>query len=1130
MLCLAWPLAADHLGKNEHNTPGRRRPNEVRRGISTEAGSGLFGFWKILRPNVVTLRYAAKVRFHKPIAERALQAMNMVRALRTCSVAGLLLVVLVMGVELAAQDASTGAIRGIVADISGARVATAQVVVTNAAMGNSYFTQTDANGGFVLQLLPPGEYQVKVDAAGMAPVVRTVQVDVGGEAKLSVQLNVEGSTEQVNVSGDTPTVETQPSTVSTVIAEDEIRQLPLNSGRYSDLVLLTPGVTQDPRGLTSSSTGDLSFGGLRGFQTSFLVDGSDANNGFFAQARGRYRTNGQLSNETVQEFRVSSNTFGVELGRSGGAVVNVVTKSGSNHMHGSGFYYLRDSAFDAQHAFTDVKPSERQHQAGFTLGGRLTKDKAFFYTGFDEHVMHIPAIVRFLDGLETVTPFPGDYEAHDQDLVYAAAEDLSALGGEFRSALRAGTGLGKVDWNLSPRQYVSMKLNVSRFGGENNVYFDPTSPITSYSVTENGTEHVATETASISLTSGWTFRLKGVLRAQFSRDLQRSEPNSTDVRTRIHDWIDAFGRSSIMPRETREHRLHVGDTFTYEGERHSWKFGGDAMFTWVRNFFPMLFGGEYIFDDIRVSPWTFQPQTYGMWITPLRAYAHGMPRYYTQNFGSGVSNPDSNDYAWFVQDTVRVNDHLAVTLGLRYDLQTFRSEGLISNPLWPDSGKVPLDPNNFAPRAGFAYSLGNRRPFVIRGGYGLFYTRIPQIYNSAVETGNGFNGHLFLDASDYWDRQVFPAYPNPLAGCSPKAASCPAPESVAGKLTADVSAFSHDFVTPSVTQASLGVEREVANRMAVGASYLYVRGQHLIRARDVNLPAPQIVEYPVYNETGSEFLGNYYALASFADWQMRSSLSCPYAPCVNDVARPIPELGAINVFESAATSVYHGLTISARRQMTRGLYFRVGYTWARAVDDGQDALVAGQPATVQNSYSPSSERGLSSTDQRQRFVVSWSAEPRPFHRDHEVLKTMFNGWRLSSIYTFGTGRPINAKVVGDANGDGNSENDRLPGVSRNSFTGPDYATADLRITRTLRSAWGYRIELTAESFNLFNRVNKRVDITGDGFENSAARFVYRDVSVGGTHYPAQFRLSSGFLKPSNAYAARQMQFSVKFRF
>ena len=142
-------------------------------------------------------------------------------------------------------------------------------------------------------------------------------------------------------------VETQAGDVSQVVTQQAIQGLPLNGRRFTDLALLTPGVTQDPRGLTSNSNGDLSFGGTRGFQNSFLVDGADNNNSFFAQARGRYRAPYQFSNEVIKEFRVSSNAYSAELGKAGGAVFNVVTKSGTNNWHGSGFYYLRDRIFDA---------------------------------------------------------------------------------------------------------------------------------------------------------------------------------------------------------------------------------------------------------------------------------------------------------------------------------------------------------------------------------------------------------------------------------------------------------------------------------------------------------------------------------------------------------------------------------------------------------------------------------------------------------------------------------------------------------------------------------------------------------------------------------------------------------------
>ncbi len=260
-----------------------------------------------------------------------------------------------------AQDAATGAIRGTVEDVAGARIASATVMATDVATGIERRVQADAEGVFWVQLLPPGEYAVRVEAAGMAPQVRKgVNVELGALVELQFRMTVAPTKETIEVSGATPLVETQPTAVSAVLDERALEGLPLNGRRFSDLALLTPGVTQDPRSLTSASNGDLAFGGVRGFQSSFLVDGADNNNAFFAQARGRYRAPYQFSNETVKEFRVSSNSYGAELGRAGGAVVNVVTKSGGNYTHGSVFYYVRDSAFNARHPFVDFKPTDRQ--------------------------------------------------------------------------------------------------------------------------------------------------------------------------------------------------------------------------------------------------------------------------------------------------------------------------------------------------------------------------------------------------------------------------------------------------------------------------------------------------------------------------------------------------------------------------------------------------------------------------------------------------------------------------------------------------------------------------------------------------------------------------------------------------
>ena len=1050
-------------------------------------------------------------------------------------------VVVLVASSILAQDASTGAVKGTVMDSTGGVIVDATVVLLNVATGFRYSIATDPQGRFAFQMLPPGEYVARATATAMsAQVTPRLQVAVGGLTEVQFKLRVAGAKEEVTVSGAPPTVDTQPTAVSSWIETRAIDDLPLDGRRFTDLALMTPGVTQDPRGMTSGSNGDLAFGGIRGFQTSYLVDGADNNNAFFAEARGRYRAPYQFSNEVVQEFRVSSNTYGAELGRSGGAVVNVVTKSGSNQLHGSDFYFLRDSGFGATHPYLDFKPHDQQQQFGFTLGGPIQRNRTFFFWGFDQHIFHVPIVVRFLDGSSQVTPqpgqgpfTPGDYEPSDMALVFATANQLDNLAGSYPARMLGNAGFVKLDVALTPHEALSARVNTSRYWGQNNVFLDPASPLTTFATSDNGQEQVATESASLALTGALSWRLISHVRTQFSRDLQQSFSNSNEPLTRISDVIDGLGRSSILPRETREHRLHITETISLEDRRNSWKFGGDALLTWIYDFFPSEFGGEYIFDPIKVNPFTFEPMEAGLELTPLRAYAHEVPKYYIQNFGTAVSHPDTNEYAGFLQDSIRVTSHLVLSLGARYDLQTFTRKGLVSNPLWPDSGKVPYEPYNFAPRLGLAYSIGNAKPLVVRAGYGWFYTRIPQIYTSTIATDNGISSqNLFLDNSDYYDHQVFPQYPGPAVDCPATSSSCTLPASLAQFAQAGISFFSSNFKTPKVEQASLSVEKEVTKRVVVGTSYIYVHGVDLIRARDVNLPPPVNVQYPVYDSAGVNFLGTYYDVQSFSTWQMIPSFTCPWPPCINPLARPIPQLGAIDVFESAASSVYNGGTLSIRRQMTNGVYFRLAYTYAHAIDDGQDALVAGRPALVQNSYAPGAERGNSVTDQRHRLVFSWIAEPRPFHRQHELRSKIFDDWKLAGVYTYGSGRPVNVMVSGDPNQDGNDMNDRLPGVGRDSFLGPDYASMDLRLSRRFYVHDRLKLDLIGESFNLFNRDNGLVQITEDGLESNTAYFIKmsEQLGIGINYYPGHYQLPSNPLKITNSYPPRQLQSAFRASF
>ena len=520
---------------------------------------------------------------------------------------------------------------------------------------------------------------------------------------------------------------------------------------------------------------------------------------------------------------------------------------------------------------------------------------------------------------------------------------------------------------------------------------------------------------------------------------------------KIPTILDGMGRSNILPRQTLEHRLHLAETVSHEGSRNSWKFGGDALLTSIYDFFPHQQSGEYLFYPVKVNPFTFQPVQGGLELSPLRAYAHEIPHYYLQNFGSATSHPDTNEYAAFAQDTIRVTNRLAVNLGVRWDLQTFTTAGWFRILCFRHREKFRSSLTILRRVRDWRIPLGTSDPLVARAGYGIFYVRIPQIYNSIIQTENGItDANLFLSTSNYYDHQVFSgvsqssrqlsavrgelrlagwiharSHPRSLGVCAElRDAAGAAGERHAGKRNCR----SHDRCGVGAV-GSRGTpdpraRRESAAAGCVDLSDLRFHGIHLSRAATT-----RSIRLRPGNSRGRWTVRG---LRASIRWDDR-----------------LLQLGAINEFQSAASSNYNGATLSINRRVARGSYLRFSYTYARAIDDGQDALVAGQPATVQNSYVPSAERGPSVTDQRHRLVGAFSLEPHFFHRGHEFLGHVFNDWRLSTVVNYGTGRPFNATVAGDPNQDSNGLNDRLPGYSRNAFTGPDYATTDLRVTRSL---------------------------------------------------------------------------------
>ncbi len=309
---------------------------------------------------------------------------------------GIAIAVVLLSSGAVAQDGSTS-LQGVVEDASSARIPAALVIVTNPTTGFQRALFTDSQGRYQFVMLAPGQYDVTAVALNMQKESEPgLQLHVGASTDLHFQLRPAGVTETVNVVAPAITVDGQTGEVSHQIVERSIQELPpkrqalYRSGAAG--AGCDPGPARPDLGLHWRSIVRRS---ARLHQSNFLVDGADNNTSFFAQARGRYRAPYQFSNEVIKEFRVSSNSYSAELGRAGGAVFNVVTKSGSNDWHGNGFYYVRDRSFDARPAFADTNPDARQDQFGGTVSGPIKKNRAFFYTGFDENLMSVPSIVQF---------------------------------------------------------------------------------------------------------------------------------------------------------------------------------------------------------------------------------------------------------------------------------------------------------------------------------------------------------------------------------------------------------------------------------------------------------------------------------------------------------------------------------------------------------------------------------------------------------------------------------------------------------------------------------------------------------------------------------------------------------------
>src|SRR5438067_10240046 len=508
---------------------------------------------------------------------------------------------------LTAQSGNQGTIEGTVSDPSGAVISGAQITATNTANGARFSVTAGGDGLFRFPVLPVGTYDISAAQSGFSKYVQQgVVLNVGAKLNLPITLPLASAQQTVQVSAEAPVVETTRTQLSSTVNAVAVANLPTNGRNFIAFVLLTPAVVKDVRG------GDLSFGGQRGTLNSLTIDGTDNNNTFFGQTLGRTgsgRAPYQFSEDAVQEFQVNTNSYSAELGRAGGAITNVVTKSGTNSFHGTAFEFFRDRGLNAtdpiyglNKAFAlaagraaPIKPGYHYNQFGGNFGGPIVKDKLFFFFDYDGQRNNFGEAVAF--ALPS-SANPATFNSFQT----AAYNYLLARANNYPATFNQNVYLAKVDYNLNSKNQFSLRYNAQRFLGNNlENSGSVTSGSTASAFEHTGASNVNTDTGSLQWTGMLRSDLINVARLSYQRDNEPGFSNSNNPEAIVQQGgvtLLNVGRNSFSPRETTIHRQQYSDTMTWVKGSHTFKGGVDFLRDHILNNFPGNFSGSYTFSSL----------------------------------------------------------------------------------------------------------------------------------------------------------------------------------------------------------------------------------------------------------------------------------------------------------------------------------------------------------------------------------------------------------------------------------------------------------------------------------------------------------------------------------------------------
>jgi outer membrane receptor protein involved in Fe transport len=926
-----------------------------------------------------------------------------------------------------------GTILGTVTDATGAVVSNAKVTVHNVNTGLERTTTTSADGSYTVSELPLGTYTVTVTQSGFQTfVANDVAVNVATERRVDAALKPGQVTEKVEVSGESlPQVETTSTELGGILTPHVIENLPVNGRDYSKLIFLSPGVAGSPDQITDSpgSFGVFSMNGSRGRANNFLLDGTDMNDGFRndpaineAGVFGDPAT--ILPVEAIAELKVLSN-YEAEYGRNSGAVINIVTKSGTNTWHGSLLEYFRTSSVGgARNFFNSAGAQDPFHnnQFGGSLGGPIIRDKTFFYVNYEgQRESGAQA------GLSCVpTGSAPDGSLAPADAPNAVIKNLIALhpwpapnllGGGcpnlatstlFRN--RVDSMIAKVDHNFNANNLFTARYY---FGDSDQSFpfaqlaggllpgFNTVTP-TRVQLVSLSYVRVISPTKVNEARVGWNRFVEG-----FFPEDNTFNPSSIGLNTGVTNPFDfglpkitvqgfsVIGATNSVPRTRVDSNWHFIDNFSWKSGRHDIKLGYEFRRTTIGLIQDNTFRGRLGFGS-------------------LSDFLNGLPNGGKIAQGNTLRHSFENSHGFYVQDTFRWTPRLTMNFGIRWDyfgvpgeknnLFT-RFDPTVLSGLVPTTELYNKDYNNFAPRIGFAYDLTGKGKTVIRGGWGLFYDAFAQDiflahvpYNCAFCPGPALTGTgpLPISSAGLFGGNLNAAFPV-YSGFSP---------------LGDYFGIDPNIRTPFTQNFNLNIQQQIGGKTVLEVGYVGARGTHLFRFRDINQPSQaQITAF----DTNTAFGGQCFGLVA---------PNCPIGGFdgpdgVNfNVPRPFGPLFYVNQEESSASSTYHALQASLRVNNWHGLTSSANFVWSHSIDNASDSEdFIPNAAQPNNSLLAQLEKGNSNFDIRRRFTWNFAYEFPRFGGSASRLK---NGWGFDGVLSLQDGQPfqLNYNFEGDYSGSG----------------------------------------------------------------------------------------------------------------